>query len=225
MNFKPERHYSFVILALFGVLASLMAVPSVANAETCHGKQLVVLGDSLTAGYGLKPGAAYPEKLGEVLQIQGKSLEVVNAGVSGDTTSGGLSRLDWSVGENAAAVIVELGGNDALRGIPVQKTRENLETIITRLSERGISVMLAGMLAPPNLGEPYTREFAMIYADLAKMHDVIYYPFFLDGVAAIPELNQDDGFHPNEAGIDVMVEKSLPSVLGLIERACGVNKT
>jgi len=173
-------------------------------------RKLVVFGDSLVAGYGLSPGEAFPEQLQRALDDEKIAIKVSNAGVSGDTTTGGLARLDWSIPEGTDIVLIELGANDALRGISPDLTRANLETMITRLKQRGAQVMLAGMLAPPNMGEDYEAAFNPIYAELSKTHDIPLYPFFLDGVAAEPELNQSDGIHPTAEGIAVIVEKFLP---------------
>jgi acyl-CoA thioesterase I len=181
--------------------------------------KLVVLGDSLSAGYQLAPSEGFPEQLQKTLDEQGHSVDVVNAGVSGDTTSGGLSRLDWSVGPDVDAVIVELGANDALRGISPEFTRKNLEDITRRLRERGVEVLLAGMLAPRNLGPDYGDAFDPIYAEIAKDHDALLYPFFLDGVALDPDLNLSDGMHPNADGIAVIVENILPKVKELLAKA------
>jgi len=193
---------------------SLALAPAAALAETT----IVALGDSLTAGYQLAPGMGFPAQLERALEEDGLDVEVLDAGVSGDTTSGGLSRLDWSVGPEADAVIVALGGNDALRGLPPETTRENLAAILDRLEERGLPVLLAGMLAPPNLGEAYGEAFRKVFEDLSE-RDVVYYPFFLEGVAANPELNLPDGIHPTEEGIAVIVENILPEVKALVDRA------
>ena len=181
--------------------------------------KLVVLGDSLSAGYGLGPGESFPEKLQSALDADGVEAQVVGAGVSGDTSSGGLARLDWSVPADADAVIVELGGNDALRGLPPAATRTNIETIVSRLKERGAAVLVAGMLAPPNMGRDYQQEFDPLFAEIAETQGALFYPFFLDGVAGEPKLNLPDGIHPTAEGIDVIVERILPSVKALIERA------
>jgi acyl-CoA thioesterase I len=150
---------------------------------------------------------------------------VINAGVSGDTTRGGLERLDWAVPEETDAVILELGANDALRGIDPSAIRSNLDNIIRQLVERDIAVLLAGMQAPPNLGDDYAAAFNAIYRDLAERHDVLLYPFFLDGVAARRDLNQADGIHPNEAGVNVIVERMIESVEALIRAATGAGTT
>ena len=173
---------------------------------------MVVLGDSLSAGLGLTGPQAYPAKLQKALQDKGIAVEMINAGVSGDTSSGGLDRLDWSIPEGTQAVIVELGANDALRGLDPKLTRKALEQIVTKLKARNIAVLLAGMLAPPNNGPQYVKSFNAIYPDLAKQFDVSLYPFFLDGVAGNDKLNQADGIHPTAQGVDIMVTKSLPAV-------------
>ena len=181
---------------------------------------MAVLGDSLAAGYGLSPGEAFPEQLDRALEEAGYSVSVLNSGVSGDTTSSGLARLDWSVGKDVSAVILELGANDALRGISPDVTERNIDEMITRLKSRKIEVMLAGMMAPPNMGQSYARNFNGIYEQLAKKHDVKLYPFFLDGVAAVPELNQADGIHPTKEGIAVIVTKILPHTVEFLSGIC-----
>ena len=181
--------------------------------------KLVVLGDSLSAGYQLAPADGFPEQLQQVLTNRGHSVEVVNAGVSGDTSTGGLSRLDWSVGDNTDAVIVELGANDALRGISPEFTRKNITAIVASLREKGVEVLIAGMLAPRNLGQDYADDFDPIYKQVAQEHGALLYPFFLDGVALKPELNLADGMHPNAEGVAVIVENILPKVEELLQRA------
>jgi acyl-CoA thioesterase-1 len=181
--------------------------------------KIVVLGDSLSAGYGLPADAAFPEKLAQALKAKGVAANVVNAGVSGDTASGGLGRLDWSVPEGTEAVILELGANDALRGIDPKLTKTALDTILSKLAARHISVLLAGMKAPRNMGSDYVKGFDAIYPALASTHLVVFYPFFLDGVATDPKLNQPDGLHPTAAGVDVIVAHILPRVGELITAA------
>jgi len=212
---KAFFYYNLVIFL------SLFVLPGMAYAKMCEGKTLVAFGDSLTAGFGLAPGEGFPEQLQKALAAKSNAIKIVNAGVSGDTTSGGLARLDWSLGENADAVILELGANDALRGIPPEVSRDNLEKMVLRLKEKGIKVLLAGMLAPPNMGNIYAQGFNPIYADLAEQHSVALYPFFLDGVAAQPDLNLDDGIHPTAEGIGIIVEKIMPSVEVLLTDVCG----
>jgi acyl-CoA thioesterase-1 len=180
--------------------------------------KIVVLGDSLTAGFGLPVEDAFPAKLDRALKAKGQAVEIVNAGVSGDTASGGLDRVDWSVPEGTDAVILELGANDALRGIDPKITRAALEKILRRLEERHITVLLCGMRAPPNMGTTYTAAFDAVFTQLAAVHDVVFYPFFLDAVAAEAKLNQRDGIHPNVEGVDIIVDRILPKVEELIAR-------
>jgi acyl-CoA thioesterase-1 len=179
---------------------------------------IVVLGDSLSAGFGLPGEAAFPAKLAVALKAKGIAASVNNAGVSGDTASGGLERLDWSVPDGTDAVIVELGANDMLRGVEPAVTRNALDAIIAGLKARNIAVLLCGMQAPPNMGADYARAFNAIYPALASTHQVVFYPFFLDGVAAVTTLNQRDGMHPNAAGVDAIVARILPKVEELVAR-------
>lgn len=174
--------------------------------------KLVVLGDSLSAGYRLPGPAAFPVRLQKALQDKGIATDIVNAGVSGDTTSGGLGRLDWSVPDGTQGVILELGANDALRGTDPKVPRDALSEIIRRLQARNIPVLLCGMLAPPNYGADYADKFNSIFPDLAKQFSVPLYPFFLDGVAGNTSLELDDGMHPTPEGVDIVVQKILPSV-------------
>ena len=174
--------------------------------------KMVVLGDSLSAGLGLSGPAAFPARLQKALKDKGIEVDMINAGVSGDTASGGRDRLDWSVPAGTEAVIVELGANDALRGTDPAVTRAALTDIVSRLRARRIAVMLCGMLAPPNYGQDYAARFNTIYPDLAKKFDVPLYPFFLAGVAADPKLNQADGIHPTAEGVDIIVANILPTV-------------
>jgi acyl-CoA thioesterase-1 len=206
------------LAALSTVLFTLAATPVVTPA-VAEPIRLVVLGDSLTAGYGLPPGAGFPARLEAALKERGRDVTVIDAGVSGDTTAGGLSRLDWSVGTDAQAVIVELGGNDMLRGTDPARTAENLNQIVARLTDRGLPVLVAGMIAPRNLGEDYARAFDALFPAIAERHGALFYPFFLDGVAADAALNLPDGIHPNEAGIAVIVDRILPAVEQLLDRA------
>lgn len=197
-------------------MACLLAPLAARAAEPVR---IVALGDSLTAGYGLPNQSAFATKLQAALKAKGIDATVANAGVSGDTASGGLERLDWSVPDGTDAVIVELGANDALRGIDPALTEKALDAILTKLAARRIPVLFAGMKAPPNMGADYTKAFDAIYPALAARHRVIFYPFFLDGVAADPKLNQGDGMHPSAAGVDVIVARILPSVERLIATA------
>jgi acyl-CoA thioesterase-1 len=196
--------------SLFWLLAFLLAIMT--DSLAARPLKLVVLGDSLTAGYGLDGAQAFPARLEAALRARGHDISVINAGVSGDTAKQGLERLDWSIGTDADAAIVELGANDALRGLDPEETRSSLQRIIARLKERKIPVMLAGMLAPPNLGASYKENFDAIYPELAKRHQVPLYPFFLDGVASEEALNLEDGMHPNAKGVDEIVKRMLPSV-------------
>src|SRR5215831_1353616 len=179
---------------------------------------VVAFGDSLTAGYGLAANEAFPAQLQRALNAKGLAVNVVNAGVSGDTTAGGLARLDWSVPDGTDAVILELGANDALRGFDPAVTRKALDMMLRRFQARKISVLLCGMVAPPNLGVEYGRAFNSIYPDLAMQTGAILYPFFLTGVAADPKLNQSDGLHPTAAGVAMIVERIMPLVEQLIAR-------
>ena len=166
--------------------------------------RIVVLGDSLTAGLGLPVEQAFPSILQSRLDDQGYAFEVVNAGVSGDTTAGGLRRLDWALGGDVKVLIVALGGNDGLRGIPVSEMKQNLQTIVARTRERRIKVLLVGIEAPPNFGERYTNEFRQAFRDVAREAGVAFVPFLLEGVAGIPALNQGDGIHPTAEGARIM---------------------
>ena len=206
-----ERRYGlFMHIAV--LMLALMTVLNPAWAEATKPVKLVVLGDSLSAGLGLPAQEAFPAKLQKALQAKGIAIDMINAGVSGDTSSGGRDRLDWSVAEGTEGVIVELGANDALRGIDPDLTRAALTDIVARLKARNISVMLCGMVAPPNYGADYAARFNSIYPDLAKKFDVPLYPFFLDGVAADAKLNQADGIHPTAEGVDIVVNNMLPTV-------------
>ena len=189
-----------------------MTSPASAQAPAGKPIRLVVLGDSLSAGLGLPIEAAFPARLQKALKDKGIEVDMVNAGVSGDTMSGGLARLDWSVPEGTGAVILELGANDALRGIDPKIPRDALEQILTRLKARHIAVLLCGMLAPRNYGTDYSAQFDAIYPDLAKTFGVPLYPFFLQGVAGDAKLNQADGIHPTAEGVDIIVKAMLPSV-------------
>ena len=186
-----------------------IALSAAARAETIS---LVGFGDSLMAGYQLPPEDAFPARLEKALKQKGLDVTVANAGVSGDTSSGGLARIDWSIPDGTKGVILELGANDALRGIPPEETRKNIEAMISRLKERGIAVLLAGMMAPPNMGADYAARFNPIYPELAEKYGLQLYPFFLDGVVTDPALKLEDGMHPNGNGVGTMVDKALPVV-------------
>lgn len=214
---NPSPFRSRLCLAVFTLLAvTWMSVGALAAQErTVH---LVALGDSLTAGYGLAPQDGFVPQLQAALVAKGHRVTVHNGGVSGDTSSGGLARLDWVVGPQAQAVIIELGANDMLRGISPAVTEKNLRAMIEKLRARGLPVLLAGMLAAPNLGPVYEQRFNALYPALAQEYGLVYYPFFLDGVAANPKLNLGDGIHPNAQGIAIIVDKILPSVEKLLAR-------
>jgi acyl-CoA thioesterase I len=209
MAFK-HRLQSF---AAAGIIVIASAVAALADPY-----RIVGFGDSLMAGYGLSAGEGFTEKLQAALRERGHDVVITNAGVSGDTTSAGLSRLDWSIPDEADLVILELGANDMLRGVSPAITEENLDAMLSRLREKGVTVLLAGMMAAPNLGPDYQAAFDGIYPRLARKYDVALYPFFLDGVVADRSLLLDDGMHPNAAGIDRMVERFLPSVEAIITR-------
>jgi acyl-CoA thioesterase I len=210
---QVQRLAAIVLVALF-----------CGSAWAAEPVKIVVLGDSLSAGYGLPAGVAFPERLALALKAKGKNVAVTNAGVTGDTASGGLGRLDWSVPDGTDAVILELGANDALRGLDPKLTKTALDTILNRLEQRHIAVLLAGMLAPPNMGADYVQSFDAIFPALASTHGVVFYPFFLEGVAGDPKLNQLDGLHPTAAGIDVIVARILPKVEELIARVSANKK-
>ena len=204
------------VLALIGCAALLGGLVTADAAD--RPVKIVALGDSLTAGYGLSRQDAFPAQLEKALKAKGIAVEIENAGVSGDTASGGLSRVDWSVGDGIDAVIVELGGNDMLRGVDHKVTRAALAAIIERLQARGIEVLLAGVRAAPNMGEDYVRGFDAIYPDLASKYGVVYHPFFLEGVAAQAKFALQDGIHPNAAGVSQIVSSIMPKVEELIAR-------
>lgn len=194
------------VMTPFSVLAQTQ------TAGAAKAIKMVVLGDSLSAGLGLPAASAFPARLQKALKDKGIDVDMVNAGVSGDTASGGRDRLDWSVPEGTDAVIVEFGANDALRGVDPKITRDALSDIVRRLKARGVAVMLCGMLAPPNYGSDYAARFDAIYPDLATSFGVPLYPFFLDGVATNAKLNQADGLHPTAEGVDMIVKNILPTV-------------
>ena len=209
-------HMVFCVLAAaVACVLSLSAGPSAAADKPIN---IVALGDSLTAGAGLPAGDAFPAKLQRALAAKGIVVAISNAGVSGDTMSGGLARLDWSVPPGTDAVILELGANDALRGLDPAVTRRALDRILGALAKRNIPVLLCGMLAPRNYGPEYARTFDPMYPELAKTYGAALYPFFLDGVAGDAKLNQPDGLHPTAAGVDVIVGKILPLVEELVAR-------
>ena len=213
------------LLGLFGrfhpfvkpmALASMVALMPISSIMASGQPVLMVLGDSLVAGHGLPQGEAFPDVLGRLLKKDGVDVEIVNAGVSGDTTAGGLARLEWSLAAKPDAAIIVLGGNDLLRGFEPAASYRNLEGIIEQLAANDVEVLLAGMQAPRNLGADYANEFDAIYDRLAKRHKILFYPFFLDGVALQPAMNQSDGMHPNEKGVAHVATKILPLVKTLL---------
>lgn len=201
-----------------GLLAGLVVFLLLGTAPHAEPITILGLGDSLMAGYGLAERDAFTTQLEAALKDRGHDVRIINAGVSGDTSAGGRARLEWSLAEKPDAAIVELGANDGLRGLSPEAMRDNLDSILAALQRRGIPTLLAGMRAPPNLGRDYGDAFAEAYAGLAERHDVVFYPFFLDGVAAEAALNQADGIHPNAAGVAVIVERIVPKVEELIGR-------
>jgi acyl-CoA thioesterase-1 len=208
---------ALLTLAWVAGSAWLWAGPAAAQDQPV---KIVAFGDSLTAGYGLPANQAFPARLAAALKAKGETaVDIANAGVSGDTASGGLARLDWSVPEGTDAVILELGANDVLRGIDPKVTADALDRILARLKARNIKVLLCGMLAGQNMGTDYETAFNAIFPTLAKRHDVLLYPFFLDGVATKRALNQGDGIHPNAQGVEVIVKAILPKVEELIAQA------
>ena len=209
-----------LLIAISCVLAGL--APQ-AHAQAMPVK-LAILGDSLTAGYGVKPDESVPARLEAALKKQGRNVTVINHGVSGDTTAGGLERIDWMLGDKPDIVLVELGANDALRGLDPAATEKNLDAVVTRLKAAGVTVWLAGMLAPRNYGADYARQFDGLYGRVAERHGVPLYPFFLDGVAQDPALNQADGIHPNPRGVDIVVERLLPFVTRNLDDAPAVRR-
>lgn len=200
-------------LILFTVLTFTFTAQSLATGQV----RILALGDSLSAGYGLMQADAFPNQLQHELKGNGIDAVVINGGVSGDTSAGGLSRLDWALSERVDAVIIELGANDGLRGLDPSQTFKNLDAILNKLKQRGLAILLTGMRAPPNLGEHYGREFAAIYPPLAKKYGVPFYPFFLEGVATIGDLNQKDTIHPNALGVRVITKNILPYVKEMLQ--------
>lgn len=208
MSFKASLLHFIVMLGFsFGIFAGAGA----ANAQD-KAINLVGFGDSLMAGYQLAPSESYTAQLEAALKAKGQNVTITNAGVSGDTTSGGLARIDWSVPDGTDGVILELGANDALRGIAPEQSEKNLDAMLARLKERGIPVLIAGILAPPNMGGDYAEKFNPIYKRLSDKYGAPLYPFFLDGVVTVNGLQLEDGMHPNAKGVAVMVEHSLPVV-------------
>jgi acyl-CoA thioesterase-1 len=212
---KSTSYGHWLLLVQAVAFAVVLAAASPVAARTIR---LVVLGDSLTAGLGLPPGKAFPDRLQAALRARGLDVDVLNAGVSGDTAADGLGRYDWAVPANADALIVELGANDMLRGLEPEATKKALSAILDKARAARLPTLIAGMRAAPNLGAEYDRAFDAIYPALAKGHDVALYPFFLDGVAGDPKLNQADGMHPTAEGVDAIVERIAPSVERILKQ-------
>ena len=212
---KSTSYGHWLLLVQAVAFAVVLAAASPVAARTIR---LVVLGDSLTAGLGLPPGKAFPDRLQAALRARGLDVDVLNAGVSGDTAADGLGRYDWAVPANADALIVELGANDMLRGLEPEATKKALSAILDKAHAARLPTLIAGMRAAPNLGAEYDRAFDAIYPALAKGHDVALYPFFLDGVAGDPKLNQADGMHPTAEGVGVIVERIAPSVERILKQ-------
>jgi acyl-CoA thioesterase I len=210
-----------VLLKVMILCATLLPSPASAADGDCR---IAVLGDSLAAGYGLPLEAAFPVQLEDALRDAGYPCAVLDAGVSGDTSAGGLARVDWMLGDQPSHVIVELGGNDGLRALSPDEMEANIDGILQRLEDAGAEALLAGMLAPPNLGRAYGDEFKAVFPRLAEEHDVPLYPFFLDGVATEPSLNQPDGIHPNAEGVKVIVERMLPTIESWLDET-GIART
>lgn len=208
------RLFNAIVLAIM-LSATLSAPGSVAAGERLR---ILALGDSLIAGYGLPAHQGFAPQLQAALKKLGVEARVIQGGVSGDTSAGGLARLSWMLVPKPDIAIVELGANDGLRGLPPIRTRANIDAILRRLKSAGVKVLLTGMLAPPNMGREYGAEFNAIFPELAKTHKVMFYPFFLEGVAARPRLNQRDGIHPNAKGAAIIARRIAPYVKRLIEQ-------
>lgn len=203
----------------FGFLAFCFGLLLAFSPLQAQSLRILALGDSLTAGLGVDPADAFPAKLEAALKARGHDIVITNAGVSGDTSTAGAERLDWALGDPVDAVILELGANDALRGIDPDQTEKALDRILTEIKKRNLPVLFAGMLAPRNLGPDYGKKFDALFPRLAQKHGVLFYPFFLDGVAADPALNQPDGLHPNSKGVDMIVSRILPITEDLLKQA------
>lgn len=214
---RPINRRGMIAVALLASFFSGVFSPP-ASAADGPIRTIMAFGDSLTSGYGLPPADAFPVKLEAALRARGHAVRVINAGVAGDTTAGGRARLAWMLADKPDAVILELGANDGLRGLDPAETLANLRAIMEQLKAADLPVLLAGMRAPPNLGRDFGAEFDTIFATVALEYDALFYPFFLEGVAARPTLNQNDGIHPNSAGVAIVVERIIPSVEALLSR-------
>lgn len=221
LGWEVMKLISAQMVLLVSLVNSAVVGPALAQSASDLAQrpiQIVALGDSLTSGYGIDTGSAFPEKLQRALRAGGHKVEIQNAGVAGDTTAGGLARLDWAVPDGTELVILELGANDMLSGLPPDRARANLDAIVTRLKGRGVEILLAGMRATRNLGAAYVESFDSIYPDLAARYDLVIYPFFLDGVALDPKLNQPDGIHPTATGVDEIVRRITPTAERALDR-------
>jgi acyl-CoA thioesterase-1 len=215
---EVEKMKRAAVALIAALIASVALAPLHRIAASPSAPVIVALGDSLTAGLGLSQDQAFPAQLEAALKAHGTAATLVNAGVSGDTAAAALARLDWALPNDASAVIIELGGNDALQGVPPEGTKAALEKIIEKVRARGLPILLAGMEAPRNMGTEYVDAFHALYADLAQRYGVVFYPFFLDGVALHDDLLQGDGIHPNAKGMAVIVEGILPKVEELLAK-------
>ncbi|HWY62907.1 MAG TPA: arylesterase [Rhizomicrobium sp.] len=209
------------MISRFKFIFALSLIMAAAGPVEARPVRILALGTSLTQGYGLPPGTEFTTQLESALKAAGVDAQVENAGVSGDTSAGGLARLEWSLADHPEAAIVELGSNDMLRGIPPSETEKNLRAILSRLQKDHVAVLLTGMMAQRNLGADYARQFDGIYPRLARDYNVVFYPFILDGVALNPKLNQADGMHPNPAGVKIIVARILPYVKKMLAQAPG----
>ena len=224
MQFSPPARVGNMVLRLLlrnvamAALIPLLLAGFVGPARSAEPVRIVVLGDSLVAGFNIPTDQAFPAQLERALKAKGHNVEVINAGVSGDTTAGGRERLQWSVPEKTDAVVLELGANDALRGLDPKRAKANLEAIIKSLQASGSEILLAGMAAPRNLGETYVAAFDGMYPELARQYGLLLYPFFLDGIVMNPSFNLADGLHPNPKGVAVIVERFLPKAEELIAK-------
>jgi acyl-CoA thioesterase-1 len=217
---KMKRRASLGAWLGVATLTTSLLLGSVVHANEAEAREpvIVTFGDSLTAGFGVAPGEAFPAQLEQALRARGQNVKVVNAGVSGDTAAAGLARLDWAMPDDASAVIIELGANDALQGLDPAATKAVLETIIKKVQARGLPILLAGMEAPRNMGKDYVEAFRAVFSDLAQRYDLVFYPFFLDGVALDDALTLDDGMHPNAQGVARIVQGIMPKVEELLAR-------
>jgi acyl-CoA thioesterase-1 len=206
------------IVLIVASIAGIVLAPLHKIAASPGAPVIVAFGDSLTSGLGLPRDQAFPAQLQAALTARGSEAKVIDAGVSGDTATAALARLDWALPDDADAVIIELGGNDALQGIPPEGTKAAIGKVIEKVQARGLPILLAGQEAPPNMGKEYTDQFRAIFAELAQRYDVIFYPFFLEGAALNDGLMQEDGMHPNAKGIKVIVERIMPKVDELLAK-------